>query len=378
MAAEKKTQQQSKKQILSYAKNGLWEEILPSDNEALNAAVKASSFELVKFILDGKYDKALLFATRHNHREAVPFILPKVKNVNACNPHDCSRTPLHYAAMNGMTQSIQLLLNAKAYINILNNDGCSPIDEAMKTGQKGTFKLLCEKGCIAFNPNNAFSHASSDSESNLTGEFSGVRTVPIAHQVHMQKFCSNHPEHKWIINSNIYIFSASVEKFAALPFSGNPSNHKFDGVYMDIFDKIVIASRVKTLNKEIIGELIKNNPVLLQLNQIYSQILNDGAKDTYIFAASNEIIDRFIEIARKIETLQEAFNCNFEIVFTDSSLNNYNLKSSSSSALNSTYLNVIDSNLYEKTVDCCLLIRSNNLDDFMDPMVRSRVNCSQQ
>src|ERR1700761_5868857 len=114
--------------ILALAKQELWEEIaLPTNNPALRKAIELHQVGLVEAIINGDYDLALRRATFHNIKEIVPLLLPNIIDINSTSSKQKYRSALHFAAMHGEKDIVQLILNANAYINLLDEDHNTPL-----------------------------------------------------------------------------------------------------------------------------------------------------------------------------------------------------------------------------------------------------------
>ncbi len=82
----------------------------------------------------GDGDTALWLATTESSREVVKQLLKKGANPNAqaTGVGWVGYTPLHMAALNGLTGRVQLLLQYGASVNIRNANGQTPLDVANK------------------------------------------------------------------------------------------------------------------------------------------------------------------------------------------------------------------------------------------------------
>ena len=88
--------------------------------------------------------KNLLEAATVGDNGAVKRFLAAGENVNSIGPHDY--TPLHVAAFNGKTQTVQLLLDNGANIEAKNDLGHTPVWEAALGDHPDIVGLLLDRG----------------------------------------------------------------------------------------------------------------------------------------------------------------------------------------------------------------------------------------
>jgi len=373
MAAEYINLTQSKTNILEYAQQGLWEEILITDNHLINEAVSSHSVELLEHVLYEQYDDAMLHATRYNIREIVPSLLPHVKNVNYCGQDESYNSLLHYAAKNGMTHAINLLLAKGAYANIVNRHSQTPLNFAIDAMQKGTVQLLCSTGGVFgyINLNN------NNSSNNYSVFENDVSYIPIQEQTEVD-FLSNNSEIQWILNNQGIIYLVNFEK--GLAEINNSKKHDSDPESLNLynFHAIIVAAKLKLLDKSALSQLARDNPSIIKVNQLYSIMLNNNAIDKdYIFTVTQEQKKYFHEIENKMTLLEDCFECKFKISFASSHLKSYTLTSESSMPFKSPYMRVASKKLYEIVENSCISISSKNIDEFLGPMVKAQLACTQ-
>lgn len=69
-------------------------------------------------------------------------------------PDDHSWTPLHYAAVGGHSEAVEMLLKHSADVHVVNMDGETPLFLAAKKGHKETCKVLLDHGSKILTANN--------------------------------------------------------------------------------------------------------------------------------------------------------------------------------------------------------------------------------
>ncbi len=138
---------ESSTDILSLAKQELWEEIsLPTNNPALKKAIELHQVGLVEATFNGDYDLALRRATFFNIKEIVPLLLPQVTDINSTSSKQKNRSALHFAAMHGEKDIVQLILKANSYIDLLDEDHNTALHLACENKHYKVAALLLENG----------------------------------------------------------------------------------------------------------------------------------------------------------------------------------------------------------------------------------------
>ena len=134
---------------------------------------------------DGK--TALMGAAVNGHTQTVQLLLEKGADVNAVIEKDyrigylekwqVGKTALIYAAANGHTKIVQLLLEKGADVNAKKYDGSTALMLAADNGHTKIVKLLIEKGADVNAKNNygltAYDYAKNDEIRNLIRQYGG-------------------------------------------------------------------------------------------------------------------------------------------------------------------------------------------------------------
>lgn len=88
--------------------------------------------------------KAMQIAITFNDPATAKMLIEAGANTHV--EDNCKNTPLHSAAMRGMTELVQRLIEKKANVNAADADGKTPIHEAEKNGHTDCVKRLIEAG----------------------------------------------------------------------------------------------------------------------------------------------------------------------------------------------------------------------------------------
>ena len=112
--------------------------------------LKEGRKEVIKIISDHVKDlpepsSNIWSASASGDLEALNKAIDDKVDVNALDPK-FGMTPLSYAALNGRTDAVELLINHGAEVNGLNRDGGTPIHGSVFLGHVETTKLLLKKG----------------------------------------------------------------------------------------------------------------------------------------------------------------------------------------------------------------------------------------
>ena len=96
------------------------------------------------FSIDYQYEDGftpLLAAAAHDHLDVITFLLSQNSDVNAVDK-DQGWTALHYAARNGNTAAVKLLLSKKANINAKGRYGDTPLHVAAEQDHRDVVDVL--------------------------------------------------------------------------------------------------------------------------------------------------------------------------------------------------------------------------------------------
>lgn len=91
--------------------------------------------------------QSLFYASQENHMDLVDFLISK--DAHKEDPFN-TRTAMHAAATNGNNEIIVKLLDAGMDVDIPDEDGCTPLSEAVGSKQVETVKLLISKAADPF------------------------------------------------------------------------------------------------------------------------------------------------------------------------------------------------------------------------------------
>jgi len=90
----------------------------------------------------------LIMATKVNHERFINILLDRGVQVNLQDSE--GNTALHYAAVQGNTKTIKILLNHQAKLEIMNNKNETPLMVACRFEQKDAMAVLIENGALPF------------------------------------------------------------------------------------------------------------------------------------------------------------------------------------------------------------------------------------
>ena len=138
---------QTPEQILVLAKADKWQDIQDMEDAAVNKAVKFKSLSLVEAIINKEFDMAL----RRAIVSKAPFslivlLIARRVNINSVSMKVFNRTSLHFAAQLGMTNVIQALVDAGAYVNMIDEKNFTPAHLACQQGHGQAALLLATLG----------------------------------------------------------------------------------------------------------------------------------------------------------------------------------------------------------------------------------------
>jgi len=131
---------------------------MPGDQDtsySLIYAVREGRLERVRELISSyglSYSKAwsegyvlLCDAVENQHREVAKLLLTKGSKVNSKSKKP-TNTPLHYAAINGDIEIVEMLLSRHANINAENKYGNTPLHNAVESKKMEIIELLLKKG----------------------------------------------------------------------------------------------------------------------------------------------------------------------------------------------------------------------------------------
>jgi ankyrin repeat protein len=107
----------------------------------LACAARGGKQELVEFLLANGATEDIYAAVVVGDVEKVAAFLKQDKKLVSARDTD-GRAPLHWAAIYGQTKAMELLLAAKADVNLLDGDGFTPLHWAATFNKRGAVELL--------------------------------------------------------------------------------------------------------------------------------------------------------------------------------------------------------------------------------------------
>lgn len=139
---------QTKNEIIDLANKKEWDKIDTDaiTDPALIEAVKLRYAALVEPICNQDYDLALRRAIYTKMTSIVPLLIANRHNINAGSKSMKGRTPLHFAAENGLTDVIDMLVEAGAYPNICDDEGNTPAHLACLNNHPNAAMALAKHG----------------------------------------------------------------------------------------------------------------------------------------------------------------------------------------------------------------------------------------
>ena len=125
----------------------------PTGQPALHLAAREGSLDIVKLLADARADldkrnstneSAIMLAALAGHRTVVEFLLSREAQIN--HP---GWTPIIYAASNGHTDIIKVLIENHAYIDSSSTNGLTSLMMASRGGHLQAVKLLLDEDADA-------------------------------------------------------------------------------------------------------------------------------------------------------------------------------------------------------------------------------------
>lgn len=125
-----------------------------NDRTTLSIAVQQKQVEMVKLLIKAGANKSwlahsngdmtpLMFAASNGSSEIIKILLDEGVELDyQCNPTD--ETALYFASANGHIDIVNALLAARANINLSDNDGVTPLKAAIKNNHPDIVKILLE------------------------------------------------------------------------------------------------------------------------------------------------------------------------------------------------------------------------------------------
>tara|TARA_R100001530_G_scaffold135802_2_gene113989 strand:+ start:2423 stop:3061 length:639 start_codon:yes stop_codon:yes gene_type:complete len=114
--------------------------------EALLGAYDGNHTKLIYFIIENftDLDVALLEASSHGNDKIAKLLIDKGAKLNIVD--EDGKTPLFIASSSGHVEAAELFLNEGAEINCFNANGMTPLMGSSKNGRTETAKLLIRRG----------------------------------------------------------------------------------------------------------------------------------------------------------------------------------------------------------------------------------------
>lgn len=124
---------------------------------ALHYAIQTGNSKIVQSLLKCSSDTnvqdkdgvtPLMLTSLFNFPELTKILVKQSDNVKVDLRDQKGRTALYFAAENGLTEIVEILINAGANVNIVAKDGRTPLLEAKQWGHSETEKLLIKHGAV--------------------------------------------------------------------------------------------------------------------------------------------------------------------------------------------------------------------------------------
>lgn len=331
--------------ILALAKQELWEEIsLPTNNPALKKAIELHQVGLVEAIINDDYDLALRRATFNNIKDIVPLLLPKIKDINSTSSKQKHRSALHFAAMHGDKDVVQLILNAGAYINLDDEDRNTPLHLACEKGHYELATLLLVHRAIVTKNRMQQLPRGLESNSNIARTDELQSCIAFAKARTQQKSVQRplSPSERWVLVPQICCVTSI------------PSNPHFKECLLQVLERNKI--NYLTMPQMIALEAESN----ANLTTVITQGLRYRENALCLNIAAEKLNNFFSLIKHKI-CLEKYFGTQFELIFT-----NYNKSDQcffkAPEKISLEKFVGIDSSLYQfDKTNNCLLISNKNL-----------------
>ena len=94
---------------------------------------------------DNNGDSPIHLSALYGRTETVKLLLDRGATIDVKN-NNAGNTPIHLASRYGYIETVKLLLDREAAIDVKNNDGDTPIHRAAENGKTDTVKLLLDRG----------------------------------------------------------------------------------------------------------------------------------------------------------------------------------------------------------------------------------------
>jgi len=346
-------------QIREYAREKAWRKIkTPTNDAALNEAIRLREITLVEPIIDNDIDLALKRAVYGKKNSIIPLLMPYAKNFHIPSKSLNDQCILHFAAMNGMNDVVELLIQKGAYINILDENGNTPLHIACKYNQVNTAILLLKLGANCVNnrlkqyPIELFTdNTSSDmfdmSSAKIIGsQVSACKALPT---IKSSKYA-------WLQQNNLLCLEPisddrQTSKTRAITKSaGLPS--------LNAIDLIAIEKKYQEV-----------------LNFKISLLLKSSNNAFYIDSTSKLKFFEYDKLAKKVITLEDNLSgCEFDVKFSSVQEGRFFLKSKH--PVSRDILDKLSTKNYQLDPDSHLMILGTNLDNCITESTAAQNNHS--
>lgn len=365
MDTEISLQKQSKETILKYAQEKLWEEILiPTGNSLLDQAVKLQSFGLVKDILNEDYDAALRRACYGNFPSIIPDLMPKIKNINSISKNANERTALHFAAMNGMIDTIELLLKHGAQINQMDDLLITPMGLAID-----------DETCISLSDAGGYLNIVPGKNEHLQRRPESATVIALS----VDSLAPLPEEKKWLNElDNVVIIN---KDFTALEgFGDKPVCSRGDYWNAEQIRDILFVTDTAKISFSKFRELFKEYYYFPHLNKINVILCNFNSEEGFIFQLTSQQLAVILELSIKKEKIEDEFGMKFTVMPREVNSNNCFFKSEIKIDSNATLkekLSHLDPRFYNISPDKRLLISAEHADE-ISRQLQPAQTCQQQ
>lgn len=314
---------------------------------------------LTQPIMSGNYDLAFrrcIFGIRKNsnYKQLVPLLLGKITNIHLTSKAQGNKSVLHFAAEIGAIDTIQMLLNAGAYINMIDDNWDTPLHLAIRNNHLEAAEILADNGALCtFNKNDEGplkSYLAGRDKAELSGDEIAFCTKIEA---------NTKPDHE---NPNL---EEQRNKFSWLEQRYGMFVFPKDDPVLEKIDELTTHRKLHLISINHLLEAERNYGVtfLFFITRILKlPDLNLSTNNLYLCDLSQEELGKIPALANLIVELEQRFKMKFDFIVQQSySLVGSFIKSTSKIEIDISH---VPNELY-KMQDGVLLIQTKHIDAFL-------------